>query len=286
MEPAGALNAIETVLRLAIVNVLGDDWLKAKGAPDKEELASRQHEESKRRDGTVTSNNLIDFTEFHHIKNIIEKNWDAFKIVFDNMGRTITFISVAEEAKRRTASYLDIVADVRNSVAHSRDLVPFERDLLSGIAGHFQNMVSIYRSGNEDSMNYYPKIEQVVDNFGITGAAGFAAGVTTGPRLDVGTRLTFTGSATNARGKPVKWQLLRTTADHPDVTGYYGTIEEVGEGDNIAIECQIGEEDVSERFWIVIRITTDSKWHRHQTGNRPYDDFVYFCYRVNPPYED
>lgn len=155
MEPTDALRSIETALRLAIREVFGYEWIGAKGAPDEEKLRERGVEEEKRRDGAVVSRDLLDYTETYHLTGIISDNWEKFQPVFKDKGRTL--------------AYFGVIEDVRNSVAHSRDLVPFERDLISGIAGQLRNQVALFRSSEDQSARYYPKIERIVDGFGIEG---------------------------------------------------------------------------------------------------------------------
>ncbi len=150
MEPTDALRSIETALRLLISDVLGSPrWLAAPGAPSEDRLRERQAEEAKRRDGATVSSNLINYTETYHLTTIIEKNWEKFQPAFKD--------------KIRTLAYFGVINDVRNSVAHSRDLVPFERDLISGIAGQLRNQVSLYRSAQTASAKYYPLIEDLKD---------------------------------------------------------------------------------------------------------------------------
>ena len=53
--------------------------------------------------------------------------------------------------------------NIRNAVGHSRPLLPFERDLLSGIAGQIRNQVTIYMSTQDEAGDIYPRIESVTD---------------------------------------------------------------------------------------------------------------------------
>ena len=141
MEPTDALRAIENALRIVIREILGrQGWLSATGAPDEGRLRERQVEESKRRDGAAVSADLLDYTETYHLTGLIGRNWEKFQPIFNDKARTLAFFGVIE--------------DVRNSVAHSRDLVPFERDLISGIAGQIRNQVSLFRSSRTESTKY------------------------------------------------------------------------------------------------------------------------------------
>ncbi|MFF0172275.1 hypothetical protein [Micromonospora profundi] len=266
MEPVEALRSIEIALRLVIKEVLGsEDWLQAKGAPERERLEERQAEEAKRRDGAVVSSDLIDYTETYHLTGIVERNWDRFQPAFKD--------------KARTLAYFGVLGDVRNSIAHSRDLVPFERDLLSGIAGHFRNQISIFRGHHTPSSAYYPLIESVVDNFGREGVEGPTFLQDDLPRLNVGDVLRFSGRAFDARKKGVVWEFLVGSV-HAPLGGQGPPV--VATGDTVEFEYSIREEDVSEFFVVGVRIRTEGKFHRNRDFH-PYDDIRGFNYAVNPP---
>jgi hypothetical protein len=271
MEPTDALQAIETALRLAIRHVLGDaDWLNAPGAPSRSELEKRQASERNRRDGVVVSGNLIEYAYTNEMFEIVRQSWTQFEPVFDDEQRTVT--------------YFDVVSDVRNNIAHSRDLVPFERDLISGIAGHFRNLVALYRSTVVNpSSRYYPLIESLKDNFGTDGVGMDPEHRT---RIAVGTVLTFTGNAFNAKGRQVKWHLTSATGwiVMPDSVPVG---QQVAEGNSVAFNYTVTEADVAEDRTLVIHITTDSRYHRHQgVPSIIYDDARLFNYAVEPPDDD
>ncbi len=268
VDPTEALRTIEVALRLAIREVLGEYWLNASGAPDSTKLRERCDEERRRRDGAVASKDLLNYTETYHLTELIEKNWDKFKPVFRDKARTVAFFGV--------------IKDIRNNIAHSRELVPFERELISGIAGLIRNQISLYRSSVNSSSKYYPLIESVTDNFGRRGSDPDRDGVRSGPRLEVGDTLTFTGSAFNARGKPVTWELLKTrthsflVSDEPAL--------DMADGDSVILQYRVQEDDVQESFHLAIQIKTNSRFHRH--AEEKYDDRRDFIYPVNPPEEN
>lgn len=266
MEPLDALRSIETALRLVIRDVLGEDWIKASGAPDVERLNERREEEDRRRDGAVVSSSLLDYTEIYHLSALILNNWERFQPAFRD--------------KRRTQVFLGVVEDVRNTVAHSRILVPFERDLISGIAGQLRNQVSLYRSSENQSSRYYPLIESVTDSFGTEGGPEYWP-LQPAQRLEVGTVLTFAGTAFNVKSKRVDWELLPATGET------WGTFEtpvfQAGEGDSVAMQYTVTDRDVSELFGIIVRIKTDSRYHRHMGIGASFDDHRFFLYAVNPP---
>lgn len=266
-EPFDALRSIEIALRLLVRDVLGaSKWLNSQGAPDESELERRKSEEQRRRDGVVVSSQLLDYTEIFHLTGLIVKNWDQFKPALDD--------------KRRTETFFGIINDVRNNIAHSRDLAPFEKDLLSGISGLLRSQIALYRSSEGRSSRYYPLIESVKDNFDIEGRWSEPEFLKVRPRLEVGYVLSFAGNAFAARGKPVQWII---TKDH-----YSDASDEVvAEGDSVSFQYEVTEADVSERLTLIVRITTSSRYHRYMDGYPyPHDDHREFFYAVNPPDED
>lgn len=260
MDPMQALRSAETALRLAITRVLGDSWALAAGAPEVKSLEKKRDEEKARRDGAVASQDLLDYTETYQLTHLIQKNWEVFKPVFQD--------------SKRTFVYFGILLDVRNTVAHSRDLLKFEKDLLAGISGQIRNQVALFRSEQDESTRYYPLFERIVDSFGTVGENTLADPPSN--RIDVGAELHFSGSAFGANGTPVTWKLQRTKR------GKYVSTESmrIGTGDRLEYTYVISEEDVSEDLFIGVLLSNDSPYHRHGTS---YDDVRFFRYKVNPP---
>lgn len=279
VEPTEALRAIETALRLVVRDVLGpdEDWLSAPGAPEREKLREKQVQEDKQRDGTSVSTDLLDYTETYQLTTLIRKNWEKFQPVFRDKHRTETFFGVVE--------------DVRNSIAHSRNLVRFERDLISGIAGQLRNQIALFRSGQSASARYYPLIESVRDNFGLSSTTntGTFSSLAIGPRLEVDDVLTFDGTAFNARGAPVRWYLLaRLRKDHIVSSQESDIAIHVADGDSVTFEYRIQESNIGEYFLIEVRIVAEGKYHRHMPSagmtGMAFDDARTFTYEaVNPP---
>lgn len=267
MEPTQALRTVERTLRLAVREVYGTGWMQAQGAPDKERLEQRRGEETRRRDGVTSTGDLLEYTETYDLTGLIRKNWEKFKSIFDD--------------KKRTDAYFQVVEDIRNAVAHSRELVPFEHDLISGIAGQLRNQVAIFRSSSDNAARHYPRIEGVTDNFGTKGSDGVAEPRT---RLEIGDVVSFNGLAVSARGRGLTWRMSigqTFTLDPVSV--------EISSDDNLLFDYTIEESDVGEQLDVAIFIVGDSRFHRYPAlhqADMPYDDMRHFCYRVSPPLEE
>lgn len=161
----------------------------------------------------------------------------------------------------------------------------FERDLLSGIAGQLRNQVALYKGARNPSSTYYPVIESIVDSFGRSGNDGMLDGPSS--RLDVGTRIRFTGSATATRGRNLEWFVVTVSIVMPTYAIEHGW-QPVSDGENLDYTHVISESDVGEHFAIHFVVRSDSKYHRHKefAGDFAHDDSRQFMYAVNPPAGD
>lgn len=250
---------METALRELIRRVLGPDWTTKRGAPDLERLKEKQEEDRKRRDGAIVSDDLLAYTEFYSLTQLIEKNWDSFKPAFGDLARTKVL--------------LGILGDFRNPVAHSRDLLPFERDLLSGASGQLRNQVSLFLSRDDGPHRYYSSIESVTDSFGYSGGTSYDADLHVCPtRLSVGERITFQCMGIDPRGRELTWRLeVGNSFDKVEIATAAGVPAE--------LVWDIGAAHVGEKRWVRISIEHDGSFQRW--GN--YDDERFYTYHVNPP---
>lgn len=273
MEPSDALTSFENALRLAIRAVLGGEWTTAPGAPSLEALTKRMTEERARRDGVSVSTDLLDYAMTTDLTQLVRRNWEQFKPVFDDQKRTMT--------------YFGIVEDVRNTIAHGREVMPHEKSLLAGATGQLRLQVSEYQSSADGSRTYYPTIERITDSFGNPPTDAVVPAVDR-RRVNVGDVLSFSGYASGGRGRDVRWLLARMPTETPtsvlSVAFPRSNPAVVAVGNEVQFSYTVSESDVMEYFWIGIVIAADSKFHRH--AGHGWDDVASFGYSVNPPLAD
>lgn len=277
MDPSNALNVVETVLRNAIRFTFSVSWMDRAGAPSAEKLAERHTTEISRRKGSVVSSDLLDYTMTHELTHFVEKNWEEFKPIFNDFPRTKEFFR--------------IVNSIRNTIAHNRSLLPFEENLVSGIAGQLSNQVSLFLGSAEVSGHYYPLIESAVDSFGQEGTEWRVQPyVESFIRVDVGQQVILRARAVSARGKNVAWQLSSpsTVRVLHDTTGIW--TRKISDEENMEFCYTFSEQDIGEACALRLILVSDSRYHRHeeefQQTDGPYDDSTYFYYSVNPPLEE
>lgn len=283
-QPSESIHSIETSLRMAIKEILGESWqdqLPSKGRHSKEGLLKRREEEEEKRPALKTPGDLLEYVYTPYLKEIILDNWPEFDEMFID--------------EKRTEVFLDYILSIRNSIAHSRGVVAFERDLISGMAGMFRGLVSEYRGKKDRTSEYYPLIEEVSDTWGDKGVKANSAstpydfssegvyltGYASKPkprRLSVGDVITFQCHAAEVKYVSLKWLV-------GPCQPYFGhdqsatKFNEVGLGPDVEFNYYVTEDDVGEERFISVILTTEDKFHRHCW----YDDVREFCYIVEPP---
>jgi hypothetical protein len=253
MEPYEAINSLEVALRGLIQDVLENQWIEKSGL-EITTLEQRRTEEAARRKGAATENNLLTHAHIYELRKIIEKNWESFK--------------PALIEKKRFDIYMDRVEDFRNAPMHSRELLPFERDLLSGIVGEIRNLVTIYRSEQAPDRRYYPVVESIVDSFGNEAEIDRFA-TTTNIRLRVGEGIEFACRGWDAQGRILSWRLLDQRMNLIDRA----------KGNSVTLKWAASASPVQEDCIIRIEMASSGKYHR--LGN--WDFHHILTYSVDPP---
>lgn len=274
MEPTHALEALENALRLAVREVLGSGWTTAKGAPDLGRVRAAQVEEHKRRDGVQVSDDLLSYTEFTALTTLIEKNWDrGFHQVFED--------------KKRTDAFFRAVEDVRNTIAHSRQLVQFERDLIAGISGQLRNQITLWRQQQGDlARRYYPVIESIIDSFGRVATNGtYTSGPDNPVRVEVGQPVSFDCVASDFRQRGLTWQVwVRRPLDFTPVMQPNLTLRNSG---TFSVTLRPTEQHVGENVFVLFTVASPGPYWRHNyhpaTGHVNFDDIQQLEFAISPP---
>jgi hypothetical protein len=255
MEPYEAVNSIEASLRVLIYEILGETWTNGSGIDIDALRGKRKVEEASRR-GAIVDQNLLAYTELYQLQSIVQKNWAKFKPTFGDKGRFDAFFDRAEH--------------FRNAIMHNRELLPFERDLLSGISGELRNLIAISRSSLDHDRKHYPVVESVVDSFG--NELSFQDGINQlSVRLQVGSEVEFTCRAWDVSARELSWTL---TIDNITIS------EAVG--DRVVLTWPVTESNVGENTFLYIRMSSNGRYHRFKN----WDSSIISRYAVEPPILD
>jgi hypothetical protein len=153
-----ALKDTENSLRDLITNILskafGDDWKEQCGLPPEriQKWKQRKEDEGRRQKGGVVEERLIYYADFYDLKTILSKNWSRF------------LPALGEWNVMRV--YLGELEKLRDPDAHRRELLPHQKHLAAGIAGEIRTRLIRYRSKEETSEDYFPRIESARDSLG------------------------------------------------------------------------------------------------------------------------
>jgi hypothetical protein len=256
MEPAEAINVVEDVLRQAVRLVLGDRW---KEEVDVSKLQERRTEEAKSRNGAVVESDLLAYTHLYEIEKLVTKHWDSFKPIFDD--------------KKRFIVYMDRLKDFRNAPMHSRALLPFERDLLAGIAGELRNSLTLWRSAQAPDMTFYPTIETLTDSFGNDLASAVPnPTLTPNTRLEVGQEVEFRCVGRDPQDRELIWSL-----NHGAI---HGPLLDSATGSEATLTWKVAKAHVGEPSIVVLSMRSDGEYHRLFQQTDAMHSIFYF---VDPP---
>lgn len=270
LDPSAAIASCERALRHLLRSAIEHserltlaEWAGQQRVSDWQERSDVEAKKRQSRGVAVTSTDLLDYSNLFDLIAMCQKEWNA--------------VSPALGKSKEVLAILRRLDDVRNTIAHGRELVPFEVDLVAGIAGDIRNRVTIYMSSQDPAGGYYPRIESVSDEFGnVADGAGtlnlLGLGVQTGLTLRVGDRVRFTCHGTDPQGRTLRWR-LRHTPDSQSLV--------VVEGADAELEWQVTPKAVGEHSATLIRLEGDSDYHRYEGEH---DGQVIFWYRVLPPH--
>jgi hypothetical protein len=261
MEVGDAINMAETDLRALIREVLGDGWLR-RSKCDVARLEAKRDEERKRRPGVVVDEDLLVYTEFHELRDIVTRNWDDSAPVW--------------RSKKYFEAVFDRLQDFRNPDAHSRHLVPFEEHLVLGLSGEIRNTITLYRSTAAVSGEYYPIVELIEDSLGNrfvpTAKQQTGSGFKIPATLAVGEMVTFKLKGWDPQGRSLRW-LVTFHGKDPQ-----RSIEL--DGAEVSFTWHISEDEVGENVPLIgITMMSAGNYHRNRTN----DSFMALYISVAPP---
>lgn len=162
LDPGAALTACETALRTLMAHAYrgrwGERWLDQIASPEqRHSWVQRAGAEAGARGAkgvaTIPEGGLS-YANFFDLVSIAGKQefWDPLAPALGKRSDVLPLL------KRLNA--------LRNAVGHSRPLLQFEREFISGIAGQIRNQVTIYMSSQDPAGELYPRVESVVDSLG------------------------------------------------------------------------------------------------------------------------
>lgn len=284
LQPLQAIETLERALRQLMAHAFrqryGPGWLESISTSDqRSKWQAKRDQERDRRAGVVVSSEAgLEFTELYELLQIAWQHWEFLGAVLGKR-KSFTpladiFLSLAERAEGR-----------RNTVSHNRPLVPFEIEMLSGIAGLVRNQVTLAMSSADPSGDIYPRIEDVADSFGnhVELDDQFRASwERTGVTLAPGDVVTFTCVGHDPQDRRLRWK-ASISRSAPD-WGLRPKSVESASGEPARLEWKVNECDVKEEHHVWISMesmgSAGDGITYHREGDK--DQRVCFTYRVRP----
>lgn len=273
LEPSIALSTCETAMRELMTHSYqtsyGSDWLaRVSTVAQRDSWIGRAETEQKVRvsKGVAQVPNAgLAYANFYDLVRIAEKHWEP--------------LSGALGKLKSVLPLLERFDNLRNTIGHSRPLLAFEQDLMSGIAGQIRNQVTLYMSAQDDAGDIYPRIESITDSFGrrIESAVvdGEAAGSVTTYDVIVrpGDHVTFTCLGVDPQERRLVWRL--TNPRHLDIAT--ASVESGVAADLVWV---VEDGDVTETGAVQVFLQAEDARYR-RFGH--FDHRAYFMFRVRPP---
>ncbi len=273
MDPATSLATAEQALRDLLAAVMykehGADWMDKVVEPARrQEWKKVREQEARQRVGHTLSG--VDDLSYAFLGDIVE--------IIRKTAHWKQFFEPVLGPRDEAFALLGILQTIRRPVGHSRPLLPFEEDLISGIAGRIRNQVTIYLSDQDPDGNYYSRIERIEDSFG--NAFTYSQGtdfsdiltVHTPTMLRVSDIVTFRCEGTDPHGRELTWRLDHAPPGEP--------VE--SPGDHVDLTWKVQATDTGKK-WIAVHLRHEGHYHRHVGEDLFADATVRFYYRVLPP---
>lgn len=257
-------------MHFAYLNSYGSSWLEHIATSDKRDDWRCRAEEERRRRRTrgtlVIPDEGLAYANFYDLVKIANKHWQPLAPALGKKAELLPLL-------RRFDS-------LRNTVGHSRPLLLFEQDLLSGIAGQIRNQVTIFMSEQDPVGNIYSRIETITDTFGrrieSSVVEGELAGVeqTYNVILRPGDIVTYNCRGIDPQDRDLHWQLKanHNAVDHVTAQSGHDTV----------LTWHIGDRDVTESAVVEIYLSNAGRYQRFSY----FDHRAYFKYAVRPPVDE
>ncbi len=258
MDVTQALKDAENSLRDFINNVLqhkfGNNWVEKSGvSPER----IQKWKERQSQAGGAVEERLIYYADFYDLKTILKKHWsEVFSQVFGDWKTMDVGLSELEK--------------LRNPDAHRRELLPHQKYLALGISGEIRTRLVRYRSKQETSEDYFPRIESVVDNFGNNWTPGInkLRTLDTNTFLRPGDLVEYVVTATDPLGDELEFGLGLST-----------NVSAIRWQKSNVLSFTILDEHVRRKFIVTINIRSPREYH----ASIGFDERIEIVYDILPP---
>jgi len=204
------INEYENTLRTIISEIIGSaDSSSFNVSKDRIDKWKEKREiETKKYKGINIETRLIYYSDFYDLKNIISKNWEKFKVFFDE--------------KKKFEVYFDQMETFRNTLSHGRTLLFYQEKLIEGILGELKTLLINYHNKNMNPTDYFVRILKVSDNLGNTwDDQSIGIGMITNSVIRVGDSLEINVEAFDPKGREIDFEIYNKEFKFENKTGKF-----------------------------------------------------------------
>lgn len=196
------INEYENTLRRLIINILGGedkDVVKYKVTDNRvSQWIEKRNIEQKKNNGILFENRILFYSDFYDLETIIDKNWESFFPVLNE--------------KKRWSVFFKEVEKYRNTIAHGRQLVKSQEELLSGIVTDLKNTITIFHNKNNMKEDFFIEIIRITDNLGNSWSKSIFERSET-PILRVGDEYEINIEANDPKDREIEYSLSALGSD-------------------------------------------------------------------------
>jgi hypothetical protein len=243
--------ALKDHVEAALQEKFGPDWIPRCGIRE-----DRLETWIKRRDavdpgGEGAGERLIAYGDLSDLALILREHWSTvFSDVFGDLATMEAYLRVLE----------------RYRGPGRRELWLYEKCLIYGISGEILSRIALYRQRRETAEDYFPRIDEVLDNVGNRWISGMGKMVFTKSLLKPGDDLEIVVKVFD----PDNWTLQYGIKPDSSL--------EISWGDSNRLFYQVKDSDVKHPFFVTLLLRSSRNYHAMGS----FDDFVNLGYAVVP----
>jgi hypothetical protein len=243
--------ALKDHIDVVLQEKIGTDWIARCGIREERLETWRKRMDAVDPGGEGTGERLIAYGDLPDLALILREHWSAvFSDVFGDLATMEAYLRVLER-------YRD---------SGRRELWMYEKCLIYGISGDILARIARYRHRRETAEDYFPKIDEVLDNMGNRWTCGMGKMVFTRALLKPGDDLEVIVKVFD----PDNWALQYGIKPDSSL--------DISWGDSSRLFYRVKEGDVRQPFIVTLLVRSSRNYHAMGS----FDDFVNLGYAVVP----
>ncbi len=243
--------ALKDHIDAVLLEKIGPDWMSRCGIGDDRLVTWTERRDAVDPGIAGAEERLIAYSDFSDLATILREQWNiAFSDIFGDLATLEAYLRVLER-------YRD---------SGTRELWLYEKCLIYGITGEILARIASYRNRKETAEDYFPRIDEVLDNMGNQWKAGAGKMVFTKTLLKPGDDLEIVVKVYDADSWTLQYGIK------PDSS------LDISWGQSNRLFYRVKESDVKHPFFVTLLVRSSRSYHAMDF----FDDFVNLGYAIVP----